>query len=86
MAQDTNQGMQREISPAVLIGVGVVLLLALVLFGARMLAPHPPPVTIPGPEMMNEGAMKRRNIEAARQKAGQTPAGVGAAKVDRTGD
>lgn len=80
--------MKKEVSPAVMIGVGVIAAIVLVFFAMRALAPHPPPVTIPPAEMQNEGAMKRANIQ--KQATGQASGGdANAAKTgngDRTGD
>lgn len=80
--------MQKEVSPAVLIGVGVVAVIVLIFFAMRALAPHPPEVTIPPANMQNEGAMKRANIQkqAAGQSGTSDPSASKAAGSERTGD
>ena len=80
--------MKKDVNPIVLIGVGIVGVLVLIVLAMRVLAPHPPEATIPPPNMMNEGAVKRANIE--KQAAGQTaptdPAATKGIGSDRTGD
>lgn len=80
--------MKKEVSPIVLIIVGVVAVIVLIGFAMRALAPHPPEATIPPPNMQNEGEIKRANIarQAAGQAAGTDPAAAKAAGSERTGD
>ena len=77
--------MKKEVNPIVLIGVGVIAVVLLVLFAMRSLAPHPPEATIPPPDQMNEGAIKRRNIQ--NQKGQPAGADAGASQPgSKTGD
>ena len=67
--------MKKELNPLVVIGVIVAAVVLLGLFAFRALAPHPPEATIPPPDQMNEGEMKRRNIMKQGQSSG-TDAGA----------
>ena len=76
--------MKKEVNPIVLIGVGIVGVIVLIVLAMRVLAPHPPEATIPPPNLMNEGAAKRANIQ--KQADGQPAAPVKGADSERTGD
>jgi len=79
--------MKREVSPIVLVGVGIAAVVVLVAIGFFVLAPHEPPVTIP-PGNQSEGALKQENIR--KQNAATSSPDASTAKPasgsDRTGD
>ena len=79
--------MKREVTPGVLIGVGIAALVILVAIGIFVLAPRETPVTIPAGNQ-SEGALKQENIR--KQNAEAPPTDGSAAKPasgsDRTGD